>query len=123
MANTTNPVLPVISHMLAVYKLWYACRDSMPKKSRYTLGDKIDNRFIQILELLQIATYQSGPEKVPTLQRALSYVDTVKFLLQIAWEIKAIDSKRYTELSEPLNKVAAEIGGWKKGLQTKTSAR
>lgn len=109
--------------MLAVYKTWYAYRDGMPKKSRYTLGDKIDSRFIQVLELLYVASYQSPAEKIITLQRALSGVDTLKFLLRIAWELHIFDDKKYTTLSEGLQEVGRQVGGWRKGLQTKTSGK
>lgn len=109
--------------MLAVYKTWYGYRDAMPKKSRYTLGDKIDARFIQVLELLYIASYQSASEKLPTVERALSGVDTLKFLLRIGWELHVFDNKKYSALSEGLDEVGRQIGGWRKGLQTKTSAR
>lgn len=94
----------------------------MPKKSKYTLGDKIDGRFIQVLELLYIASYQGAQEKLPTLQKALSGVDTLKFLLQIAWEIHVFDSKKYAVISEGLQEVGRQVGGWRKGLQTKTPA-
>lgn len=119
---SASKLLPVIEHMLSVYKTWYAYRDSIPKKSRYTLGDKIDARFVQVLELLQIATYQSPTEKLHTLERALSGVDTLKFFLRIAWEVRVFDDKKYVALSTGLNEVGRQIGGWRKGLQTKTSA-
>lgn len=108
--------------MIGVYKTWYGYRDVLPKKSRYTLGDKIDGRFIQTLELLYIASYQNVLEKQSTLKRALSGVDTLKFLLRIAWELRAFDDKKYTTLSEGLNEAGKQLGGWIKGLQTKTSA-
>lgn len=121
--NPNSPkILPVIEHMLTVYKKWYGYRDSIPKKSRYTLGDKIDARFIQILELLYIASYQSKAEKLPTLERSLSGVDTLKFLLRVAWDLRVFDNKKYADLSEGLQEVGRQIGGWRKGLQTKTSA-
>lgn len=117
-----NNTVGVIEHILGIYKTWYGYRDGLPKKSRYTLGDKIDTRFLQILELLYVASYQNVKEKLPTLQRALSGVDTLKFLLRIAWELQAIDNKKYEILSDGLNEVGKQIGGWIKGLQTKTSA-
>lgn len=93
----------------------------MPKKCRYTLGDKIDSRFLQILELLYLASYQSSTEKLPTLENALTSIDTLKFVLKIAWEIRALDDKKYTTLSEGLHEAGRQVGGWRKGLQTKTS--
>lgn len=109
--------------MLTVYKTWYTYRDGIPKKSRYTLGDKIDSRFIQVLELLYVASYQGTSEKLPTIERALSGVDILKFLLRIGWELRVFDDKKYTTLSEGLNEVGRQVGGWRKGLQTKTSAK
>lgn len=115
-------ILPVIEHMLAVYKKWYSYRDDMPKKSRYTLGDEIDRRFLRILELLYAAVYQSKFEKLPTLGEALASVDTLKFLLRIGWEVRAIDNKKYQDLSEGVLEVGRQVGGWRRGLETKTSA-
>ncbi len=118
-----STVLPVVEHMLRVYKSWYGIRDHLPKKSRYTLGDKIDGRFIQILELLNVASYQAPADKLSTLNKAVSTMDLLKFLLRIAWEVGAMDDKKYTVLSEELNEVARQIGGWKKGIASKTSAQ
>lgn len=112
----------MIEHMLGVYKTWYGYRDTIPKKSRYTLGDKIDSRFLAVLELLYVASYQSPLEKLLTLERCLSGVDTLKFLLRIAWELRVFDEKKYATLSEGLQEVGRQIGGWRRGLQTKTSA-
>lgn len=43
-----------------------------------------------------------------------------KFFLQIAWEIKALDNKKYIMLSECLNEIGRMLGGWIKGLKSKT---
>lgn len=109
--------------MLSTYKTWYGYKDNIPKKSRYTLGDKIDGRFLQILELLQVASYQAVTEKIPTLEQALSRLDTLKFLLKISWELRVLDDNKYALLSEGLQEVGKQLGGWRKGLQTKTSAQ
>lgn len=108
--------------MLEVYKVWFGYRDHFPKKSRYTLGEKIDSRFIQVLELLFVASYQSVQEKMPTVERALTGIDTLKFLLQLAWELHILDDKKYIALSEGIGEVGRQVGGWKKGLQKKTPA-
>lgn len=108
--------------MLSVYKVWYGYRDGFPKKSRYTLGDKIDLRFIQTLEFLYMASHQKPTEKLPALERALAGIDTLKFLLRISWELHVLDDKKYEILSLDLDKAGKQVGGWKRGIQTKTSA-
>lgn len=36
--------------------------------------------------------------------------------MQIAWEVKILDNKKYTALSIPLAEIGKIIGGWKKQL-------
>jgi 23S rRNA-intervening sequence protein len=103
--------------------LWYECREHFPKKSRYTLGDRIDILFVQILELLFTASYQGKEDKLSTLTLAVKRTDTLKFLIRIAWELRALDTKKYEQLAIPLDEMGKMLGGWKKGLETKTPAR
>lgn len=92
----------------------------LPKKSRYTLGDKIDTRFLNVLELLSIASYQGQNEKLSTLDRAIMGIDVLKFLLRVAWELHIFDDEKYAILSEGVQEIGRQIGAWRKGLQKKT---
>ena len=109
-------MLPLIEHGVSVYKLWHGYREDFPKASRYTLGDRIDILFVHILELLFTAGYQSKEAKLPTLDAAQRKIDVLKFLLRIAWELKALDTKKYTVLSEKFDEFGRMLGGWRKGL-------
>ncbi|MFZ2720249.1 MAG: four helix bundle protein [Minisyncoccia bacterium] len=111
-----------MEHAVAVYKFWYECRDHLPMKSRYVLADRIDMHCIQTLELLFIASYQSREEKLPTIRTALRKIDILKSLIRIVWELRALDSKRYATLSEKIDELGRMLGGWKKGLESKTPA-
>ncbi len=103
--------------------MWCGYRDHFPKKARYSLGDKIDGLFLQILELLFVASYQSKDEKERTLEKALHALDLLKFFLRISWEIGALDMNKFTELSGSVYEIGKMVGGWKKGLVTKTPSR
>jgi len=116
----SSKMLPVVEHTLSVYKTWYGYRDNFPKKARYTLGDRIDKRFINVLELLSVAAYQDQDEKISTLARAITGVDVLKFLLRVAWELRILDDRKYVSLSEGIQEIGRQVGGWKKGLQKKT---
>lgn len=115
-------VIPLIQRLVAVYKLWLEFRDHIYKKFCYTLGDKIDSYFLDTIELLLIASYLGKEQKFPYLQKAGNKLDVLKFFLQIAWEIKALDNKKYIVLSEHLNEIGKMIGGWSKGLQKRNPA-
>lgn len=112
--------LPVIAHAAKVYRDWYQFRDHLPKKFRCTLGDKIDSLFIEILELLFTASYQNIESKLPTIETAIKKTDVLKFFLQIAWDIQALDDKKYILLSEQTQELGRMVGGWKRQLLTKT---
>jgi hypothetical protein len=44
------------------------------------------------------------------------------FYLRIAWEVHALDTKKYAELSLKMDEAGRMVGGWKKGLISKTPA-
>ena len=47
-------------------------------------------------------------------------MDLVKLLLQLCWEIKAMDNKKYIHLGERFGEIGKMLGGWKKQLISKT---
>jgi hypothetical protein len=105
--------------MLALYKTWQTYAEKIPRKSRYTLGAKIDTAFLTVLELLFTATYQTPHEKVGTLLLALRRFDVLKFLLRVAWEIRAIDTPFYAAISVQSDEAGKMLGGWYKGMASK----
>jgi hypothetical protein len=43
----------------------------------------------------------------------------LKFFIQLAWENKLISTEQNIELSKNLEEIGRQLGGWKKGLETK----
>ena len=69
-----------------------------------------------------MASYQSKSDKLPTILVAVRKTDLLKFFLRIAWELRALDDKKYVLISEKTDELGRMIGGWKKGLESKTPA-
>ena len=114
--------MPIIQRFVTAYKLWDEFRGHFPKKSRHTLGNRIDNIFLDAIELLFTASYLAQDQKLPFLQKASTKLDLLKFFLQVAWEIKALDNKKFVLLSERLNEIGKMLGGWIRGLIKRNSA-
>lgn len=70
--------------------------------------------FIETTEYIFIASRLAREQKLPFLQKASAKLDLLKFFLQIAWEIKSLDNKKYIALSECLNEIGKMLGGWQK---------
>lgn len=120
--HTHTQVLPIIQRFIAIYKLWDELRNNFPKKSRYTLGAKIDAIFLDTIELLFMAGMLSRSQKLPVLQKSSGRLDLLKFFLQLSWELKVLDNKKYIALSEPLNDIGKMLGGWIRNVDKETSA-
>jgi len=91
----------------------------MPRVGRYTTGARIENHFLDLLELIYKAYYASMENKSVIIVEAITKNDIIKYLLQIAFENKLIKEKQYLELSEKLQEVGKILGGWKKGIESK----
>ncbi len=67
-----------------------------------------------------MASYTHTTEKQALLNRGISKVDLIKLLMQLAWEIKALDNKKYAVLAEKFAEIGKMLGGWKRQLLQKT---
>lgn len=126
---TTPPVIvqpklvPVVLKLKEAYGVWQSYLTHFPKSNRFTLGSKIDDVFLRAIEYCFLASYSPLGEKIVIIDRAISRIDLIKLLLQLAWDIKALDSKKYITLSEYLSEIGKMLGGWKKQIQNKNSPK
>lgn len=113
----------VIAREKETYKLWLILHRNFPKTERFGLGQRIDNLFLEVLELSFAASYLPPESKIILLGKTISRLDVLKFFLQLAWENKLIPNEKYLELSKQLEEIGRMLGGWKKGLLNKTPAK
>lgn len=111
----------VLTRLKTAYQLWQSFVPHIPKIHRYTFGGKIDSLFLDTLELLFRAQYAKPETKIQYLTAVIGKTDLLKFFLQIGWENRLIDEKRYLNLSQELREIGRMLGGWKKGLEAKLS--
>jgi len=97
--------------------------NDFPKARRFTIASKIENYFLELLEIIFVSLYSPPEHKILKLIVATAKLDGIKFFLQIAWEHKCVSNEKYLELSEKLREVGRMIGGWRKGLEKKTPAK
>ena len=101
------------------YQYWLPLHRDLPKVERLGLGQKIEQAFLDVLELTYTSIYLPPESKIIVLSRAISKLDVLKFFLQLAWENKIIPTAQHAELTQKLGEIGRQLGGWKKGLQEK----
>jgi hypothetical protein len=95
-----------------VYLLWYQYYSALPKTHRYSLGEKIDKFFVEIIDAIVTANFLTQKEKLPFVRFAIRRLDVLKVFLMMLWETKSLDNKKYIALSEKLDEIGRNLGGW-----------
>jgi len=125
-SNITPPPngnLSILKKSVETYKLWQEYSKHFPKISRYSLGGKIDNLIIEMLEYIFTANYTPKTEKLPIIKKSINKCDLLKFFLQVSWEVKALDNKKFSVISENINEIGKMLGGWHNKIKKETSTQ
>lgn len=88
-----------------------------PKLERYSLGLKLDNTCLLLLEEIITAEQTVPVLKDKALLEASVKSEVVKILLRLAMEQKLIKETNYFAWSAILIEIGKMIGGWKKSLR------
>ncbi|MDP2587787.1 MAG: four helix bundle protein [bacterium] len=108
---------------MSTYNEWRLFLRNFPKDTRYTLGAKVDVLFLEVAEALFVASRVERAYKLPFLRKASLKLDLLRFFLQVAWESKSLDTKKYIRMSEHFDEIGRMLGGWQKQtLQKETPA-
>lgn len=91
--------------------------EKMPKKDKYTLGEKVEKTTLDLLELLIAASYYQKNEKSTILNKASVKLDLLKILIRLTNDIKATPMKKYLLLEEKLQEIGKMLGGWIRSLK------
>lgn len=81
-----------------------------PKYKRYTLGQRIEDDLLNILELLLEANYSK--EKLGILKHANIKLEIFRHLIRLSFDLRLINIRRYELISEETNEIGRLIGGW-----------
>ncbi len=86
------------------------------KGARYTIGARIENKFLDLIELSYTAYFTEKEKKAEKISECILVTDTLKFLISIAWEGKLISNKQCEDIAAKLEEIGKMLGGWKKSL-------
>ena len=90
--------------------------EHMARGQRYTIGQRIENKFLDLLELSYLAYFTERDKKAERIAECVFVLDTLKYLLYVAWEGKLVSSTHYGEVAKKLDESGKMFGGWQKSL-------
>ena len=97
--------------------VWVSILPHIPKSSRYTLGTRIENKFIDLLETSYTAYFIEKDRKAEQISVCIFTLDIIKFLISLAWESKIISHKQYEDIALKLDEIGKMFWGWKKSIE------
>lgn len=109
--------IPIFAKLYDFYKNLSQALPAFPKSKRYTLGQKIDQISLDLIELTITAGYLPREQKLPVLQKISTKLDILKILLRIAWETKCINNNKYQPLTSQIIEIGRMLGGWIKTVR------
>ena len=103
--------------------IWLGIAPHISKNARYTIGARIENKFLDLLDDAYLAYFSYKENRKVKVDSCVLTLDTLKFLISIAWEAKLVSHKQYEDVSIKLNEVSKMLAGWQKYLQGNTFAQ
>lgn len=88
-----------------------------PKSQRYLIGDRIESCSFEVLELLIEAWYSQN--KIPLLNQVNIKLEKMRYYVRLSKDLKLISLHRYEVISEKINEIGIQLGGWIKQQRAK----
>jgi hypothetical protein len=112
MTNNTS----ILERIKEAYLIWLNIVPHMPKHNRYTIGERIENKFLDLLELTYATYFSSREVKMNDIPKCILVLDTLKFFISVTWTNKLISHKQCEEIALKLDEIGKIFGGWLKNL-------
>lgn len=111
--SNLNPGSPQAVNACHDLLLWIIPQlDKLPRVRRFTLGERIENGLLDVLEQLTDAAYRR--DKAVTLSQANLRLDRVRHLWRLVHELKAVPTRQYEHGARLLEELGRQIGGWRR---------
>jgi hypothetical protein len=111
-----NNEASILQRLKEGYLIWMNIVPHISKGSRYTIGARIENKFLDLLELSYIAYFTTKEEKVKEISKCVLILDILKFFISVAWEDKLISNKQCEDVALKLDEIGKMFGGWRKSF-------
>jgi len=93
---------PILTHSKEIYKTWHGYLNRLPRTTKHTLGVRIDNLFIDLIELALTCKFAKREERLTKLWQMSAKIDYLKYFVTILWEMRSIDETKYSSLANQL---------------------
>lgn len=84
--------------------------EKFPRSQRYLLGERLEMASFDVLEILLEACYSQS--KLPLLKQANIKLEKIRYFVRLSKDLKLISLHRYEVISQKVNDIGVQLGGW-----------
>ena len=122
MENDSNKQLahqtPLFQAVYRLYVAWHIRCETIPKKDRFTIGQKTESLLLEVLTLVVTAYHTKEPFlKKEVLSKANTSLECAKITIRLAKDVKALEQRWYVDYEGRLQEIGKMMGGWMRQTQ------
>jgi len=115
--------VPLAHKPYEFYKKIYLFSSKIQKRDKFGIYLKIENLFLEIIDLIITAALQGRSEKLPTLNSARIKIEVMKRLIRLTGDLSIIENKKYLELESDLQEISKDTTNWIHSLAAKPASK
>ena len=92
--------------------------ESFPRTHKFTVGERLSASGLDLLTSIVEAAY--SPSRAPLLEEANRKVNSTRYLLRLAKDLKLMTAESYAFSAEKVDEIGRMVGGWTKSSATWT---
>ena len=104
----------VVTHLYDFIVWLFGRTADFSRAHRYSLGQRVEENALEILELLIEASY--ARDKRELLRRANRRLERLRYLIRLSKDLRCLSIPQYAFAAESLQSVGAQIGGWARAI-------
>jgi len=112
--------LPIVQKTYDLVKWYVPILNKLPREHKFLLGDRVITGLYDLLEGLILARYSS--DKLPKLKALNGRLDLLRHQTRLLFEFELMSAQRYKYVSQLIDGIGQELGGWMRQQQQKAIA-
>lgn len=109
--------LPVINRTQELYEAVLKITEKLPALRQQTIGKRLENSILLLLELLIMAKHAPSAHKGAYLIKASAQAEIVQFQLRILLTQKLANETTLHQLQAKVAEIGRMLGGWRRSVQ------
>lgn len=106
--------LPIFKHGCDLLSLAVDVQTQMPRIYKRTLGEKIHQQCMDMLECMAMANASRGTARAQQIDLLLTRLRAVTAMLRVCHDKRAISDKVWARSIELLDTIGSQAGGWRR---------